>query len=272
MSSKERVLIIEDDVSLRTKFGNIVDRAGYAVDTAGTKAEALEKVRCRTYHVAMIDIMLTDDPSDRGGIECLEYIARLNEGTMPIVFSASNDVRVPVDAWKKGALDYLIKKDIRSSEDILKVLRKAVEKCELNLYGRFPMLSSYLAYPEEGWAFEDRIMHVLGADMGQAYRALDKLFEPLLPVLRKKDTEYSIYASKTQRSLEGFLWSKSIGGAIWFSLSATSDDPPPPPPNVEKLELLFDITEDKLWHGRAEIWLISKPRDEFEESLFDVKE
>lgn len=270
MSQKGRVLIIDDDGSLRTAFATIVENAGYEVDAAETRAEALEKIRRRTYQVAMIDIMLTDDPSERGGIACVEYIARLNEGTVPIVLSATSDVRAPVEAWRKGALDYLIKKDIRSSEEILDAVRRGVEKCSVNFYGPFERLTGYLGYPEAGWSFEDTLMRVLGADMGKGYGAMDKLFAPLLPVLRAKNSSYTIVADAKRRSMEGFLWSKSIGGAIWFSLSAGFDEPAPPPSSEETIELLFDIREDKVWHGRARVWRMSKPRDFFDESLFDI--
>jgi len=218
----------------------------------------------------MVDIMLTDHPSDRGGIECLEYMAQLNEGTEPIVLSATNDVRVPVDAWKKGAIDYLIKKDIRSSEGILDALRKASEKCKLHLHGSLPMFTSYLAYPEEGWALEDHLIKILGADMGKTYGILDKVFAPLLPVLREKNARYSIYENKAYRCLQGFLWSKSIGAAIWFGIAGRNEDAPPPPTNVQQPKLLYDISEDILWHGNAKIWQVTKPRDDFHESLADV--
>lgn len=68
MKNKKRVLVVEDKAEIaRVLRQNLCD-AGYDVDTAGSKTEALEKIRCRTYHVSLVDIMLTlDDEFDRGG-------------------------------------------------------------------------------------------------------------------------------------------------------------------------------------------------------------
>lgn len=90
-------------------------RAGFAVDIATTKEEAFEKIRRRTYHVAMIDVNLTDysggDGNDRSGIEIVKSINAQKEGTKCIVISGERGSEVPVDAHDAGIDKYIIKSE-----------------------------------------------------------------------------------------------------------------------------------------------------------------
>jgi len=263
-----RVLIIEDDEGLLRRLQGIISRAGYEVDTATTKPEALEKARCRTYHVAMIDIMLSDDPSDRGGIDCLEYISRLDEGTNVIVLSHTDDVRVPVDAWKKGALTYLVKKDIRSSEEILKELRQAFETCTLSLYGPYSTLSAYLSGTNDVMSFEQGLMNILGRGKDRINSVLEPVFAPLLPVLRPKHIIPPVSANAQKRVLTSLVWSKAAGGPLWLSISTESGELLEPPDDCRPFSVLREQTKKRLF--TAKTWQISKPRDYFEETMYEA--
>jgi ActR/RegA family two-component response regulator len=271
MTKQDRVLIIEDNTKLQDKFKRIIFDAGYQVDVAGTKAEAIEKIRCKTYHVAMIDIMLTDDFADRGGIECLEYLKHIDEGTEAIILSATNDVRVPVESWKKGALTYLVKKDIRSSEDLVREVKIARDKCKMNFYGPFDNLAAYLAQPEMAVFFEDNLMKVLGGNISRAGSILQQLFDPILPVLRSKQHMYGVDIDKDGKRITGLLWSKAIGSAVWVSLAMGSQQPIQPPEGCEPHEVALHIDGKNTWGGQATIWCVTKPRADFNETLFDKR-
>ncbi len=271
MSAKRRVLIIEDDADLMDKLRRIVGRAGHDVDVARTKPEALEKIRCRTYHAAMIDIMLSDDPSDRGGIECLEYLQQLDEGTAAVVLSATNDVRVPVEAWKKGAITYLVKKDIRSSEDILAPLDEALENCVLRVYGPFDQLTAYLAATSDPTSFEARLMIVLGKGIGGLYELLKSVFSPLLPVLRPKPPKSAITIDPPGHRVNATLWSKALGAPVWVSLGATGAEPAEPPEECRPVTTLHEVSA-KDRRAKAKLWRITVSRDAFEESMGDSEE
>lgn len=121
-----RALVVEDDDSLGARFKRIIEGLGVPVDVANTRTQAIEQLQLHQYAVALIDIMLCDDPTDRGGIDVVERLTALRSGTAIIVVSASNDVRVPIQAWKHGAFRYLVKKDIRSSEDLREPIRDAL--------------------------------------------------------------------------------------------------------------------------------------------------
>jgi twitching motility two-component system response regulator PilH len=77
------LLVIEDDVEERVWLGDVLVRAGYAVATAATGAEALAQCRLHTFEAITLDLLLPD----MTGIELLRAIR-----SMP----AQDNVRVIV--------------------------------------------------------------------------------------------------------------------------------------------------------------------------------
>ena len=268
MKYDKRVLIVEDDIELQQEFRSIVEENNFEVDTAGNKTEALEKVRCRTYHVGMIDIMLTDDPTDRGGIDVLKYINSLQEGTQAIVLSATPDVRVPVEVWKEGALSYLIKKDIISSEDILNEVEKAYQRCQIRSYGKFTSMIAYLASPEKTPFYEDRLMRLLGGDIDLVRSAFKFVFVPLQPFLRKKNQRFSIFVDGERGMIHGLVWSKALGCAVYVSFGRKECEYVRPE-DTSVIEMVFE-EDDEEEQFKAAVWRVIAKRDEFIETLYDI--
>jgi ActR/RegA family two-component response regulator len=270
LAIKLRVLLVEDDVKLSRTIAEILEEAGYDVDTAYTKMEAFEKIRRRTYHAALIDVMLTNDLSDRGGLDVLNFLGEMREGTAAIVISQSPDVHVPVEALTdKGASDYLIKADISSSEDILKPLRMAIGGSNLVLYARLSRLTAYLGRPEKVEIFEYNLMQALSLSLDRLYLALQSVFAPVLPVLRHK-AQPAIEIDTLGKSARGLLWSKAVGSAIWVSFGVGAEEPVPPPTDTYPAHEYVTIVGDKGWNGCAKIWRVTRPREEFLETQYEV--
>jgi CheY-like chemotaxis protein len=55
---KGRVLVVDDEPAIRALVAKIVERAGFAVDTAADGAEAIEKVNQNSYAVIVLDLMM----------------------------------------------------------------------------------------------------------------------------------------------------------------------------------------------------------------------
>ncbi len=56
--NKTRVLVVDDEPAIRALVAKIVDRAGFAVDTAVDGAEALQMIDAGDYAVVVIDLMM----------------------------------------------------------------------------------------------------------------------------------------------------------------------------------------------------------------------
>ena len=60
MCERPRILVVDDDESVRKVLAAILEEEGYAVDTAKNGREAIKKSKVKFYNLALIDIRLTD--------------------------------------------------------------------------------------------------------------------------------------------------------------------------------------------------------------------
>jgi DNA-binding response OmpR family regulator len=60
MGECPRILLIDDDKTIRLTIGAILQAEGFTVDTAETGREAIEKSNVNNYNLALIDIRLPD--------------------------------------------------------------------------------------------------------------------------------------------------------------------------------------------------------------------
>ena len=263
MEEKKRVIVVEDDIEMLEFFVNGIETLGVEVDKATSKIEALEKINCRSYHVAMVDIMLTDSHSDRGGIEVIDYINSMDEGTKIVVASATSDVTVPADLIKRKIVSYLVKKHhIRKNEDFLIQIRNALSEAKLKILGDCHNLGVYLAAPEtlDFWAHS--MAHNLGVKIPEVQDCLNDLFKPLLPIIRGKNQFQLIYRDQMKKSIYGQMWSKALGKAVWVSIAHDEKDFILP----DKKLLPSMKYKNNQWNLKCSIWCLKgvKRSDYFE--------
>jgi DNA-binding NtrC family response regulator len=100
-----RILIVEDEKSLRIALADELRDAGYEVVDAPSGEEALPKIKA-----AFFDLVVTDLVMDRmSGLELLKAGKEASPGTEFILITAHATVQTAVDALKAGAIDYLTK-------------------------------------------------------------------------------------------------------------------------------------------------------------------
>jgi DNA-binding NtrC family response regulator len=58
MSGSARILVIDDDESIRRALSQTLELAGYALDTAENGKQAIEKSKANFFNLAIIDIRL----------------------------------------------------------------------------------------------------------------------------------------------------------------------------------------------------------------------
>jgi two-component system response regulator AtoC len=125
MTTPTRVLVVDDEESLRHMVSLVLSKDGFHVWTAGSGKEALEVLRTTQDH---IDICVTDVRMP--GMDGLAFIGegvRLGERSPTfIAMSAYGDEKLAVEALRRGAFDY-ISKPFQPEELSLK-LRLVVEK------------------------------------------------------------------------------------------------------------------------------------------------
>lgn len=100
-----KILIVEDEPSLREIMYRALVQERYVVETAATYAEADAKVAGYSYDCILLDIMLPDG----NGLRLLEHIKELRKRENVIIISARNSLEDKVLGLEQGADDYLPK-------------------------------------------------------------------------------------------------------------------------------------------------------------------
>jgi two-component system copper resistance phosphate regulon response regulator CusR len=100
-----RLLVVEDEKRIADFLCRGLEGAGYAVDAAGTGAEALERTHSTDYDLVILDLMLPD----MDGIAVLEHIRRAKTSPPVLILSARGSLDDRVKGLETGADDYLVK-------------------------------------------------------------------------------------------------------------------------------------------------------------------
>jgi DNA-binding NtrC family response regulator len=103
--SKARILIVDDDATIRDALERVLDYEDYAVTTAADGPKALELLAERRFDLALLDIKMPG----MDGLEVLERAKKLHEDLVCIMVSGHGTVQTAVEATKLGAFDFLEK-------------------------------------------------------------------------------------------------------------------------------------------------------------------
>src|SRR2546422_381496 len=100
-----RVLIVDDERTLRESCGSVLKLAGYNVTLCGRGQEALEVFRRTRFDVVLLDLYMSQVP----GMELLHACLETNRETLVIVMTGNPSVATSIEALRAGAWDYLPK-------------------------------------------------------------------------------------------------------------------------------------------------------------------
>lgn len=120
-----KVLIIDDEKSIRYSLREILEYEKYEVDEAKDGEEGLEKLKAHDFDICLCDIKMPK----MDGIEVLEKAMELGKDTQFIMISAHGSIETAVDATKKGAYDFISKPP--DLNRLLVTLRNALDKSSL---------------------------------------------------------------------------------------------------------------------------------------------
>ncbi|MDX9788489.1 MAG: response regulator [Desulfobacterales bacterium] len=116
------VMLVDDEERYLTTTQKLLEKKGYAVETAASGAEALAKLKKMNIHVVILDVKMPG----MGGIATLEKIKHDFPLVEVIMLTGHATVESAVEGVKLGAADYLMKPvDI---EDISEKIKSAFEK------------------------------------------------------------------------------------------------------------------------------------------------
>jgi diguanylate cyclase (GGDEF)-like protein len=119
---KAQILIVDDDVAVRTTMNEYINTAGYASDAVSCAEEALEMLEKKSFHVVITDIIL---PA-MGGLDLTKVIKKDNVADVIVMTGYSDDYSYE-EAINIGASDFVIK-PVRLEELLLRLKRVLKER------------------------------------------------------------------------------------------------------------------------------------------------
>lgn len=120
-----RILIIDDERSIRSTLKEILEYENYTVDEAEDGEKGIEQLNRNKYDVVLCDIKMPKVD----GMEVLERAMEFVPDTPFIMISAHGTIDTAVEATKKGAYDFLQKPP--DLNRLLVTVRNALEKVNL---------------------------------------------------------------------------------------------------------------------------------------------
>jgi len=100
-----KILIADDERSIRRTLKEILEFEKFTVDEAGDGLECLSKIKQSDYDVVLLDIKMPN----LDGLEALERIQQINSDIPVIMISGHANIDTAVEAVKKGAFDFISK-------------------------------------------------------------------------------------------------------------------------------------------------------------------
>ncbi|MBY0231674.1 MAG: sigma-54 dependent transcriptional regulator, partial [Gemmataceae bacterium] len=103
--SADAVLVIDDEPLIRETLAEYLAGQGFEVVAVGSGEEGLARATARPFAIALCDMQLPGI----GGLEVLERLRQLSPETSVLLITAYATVENAVEAFQKGAHDYLMK-------------------------------------------------------------------------------------------------------------------------------------------------------------------
>jgi DNA-binding NtrC family response regulator len=122
MSESARILVIDDDESVRTTVSMTLKHAGYLVDTAENGKRAIEMSEANFYNLALIDIRLPD----MEGTELLTALKETTPRMVKIIVTGYPSLQNAVRSINKRVDGYLIKPV--NPDELLRFIKENLEK------------------------------------------------------------------------------------------------------------------------------------------------
>lgn len=121
----EKILVVDDEQSLRDVLSIMLKRAGYAVTSAMDGEEAIELLNKEIFDLVITDLRMPKID----GMEVLKAVKSASPGTVVLIITAFASADSAVEAMKQGAYDYLTKPF--QVDEVQLIIRNALEKRRL---------------------------------------------------------------------------------------------------------------------------------------------
>src|SRR6185312_5189857 len=122
----QRILIVDDEDSLRTALFRTLDRKGYQVITSGSYKEAETISQSdKALDLAIVDLRLPDGD----GIDLMSKLRAIHQNIQVIILTGHASIETAVEATRKGAFHFVTKPC--NLDEIITVVERALSHSQL---------------------------------------------------------------------------------------------------------------------------------------------
>jgi len=130
MSEKNKILVVDDEISICEGIERALSLEGFQVESAYDGETGLNKIRKEAYDLVLIDVMMPGI----NGIELIHSIHAIHPETVCIIITGYATIELAVQAIKGGAYDFLTKPF--SVDELLHAVNQGLEHRQLTLQAR----------------------------------------------------------------------------------------------------------------------------------------
>ena len=124
MGEHARILVVDDDESIREVLKAILEDEGYTVESVDTAKKAIQKTKRKIYNLALIDVRLPD----MEGIELLTKMSDTTPKMRKVIITGYPTLQNAVEAVNKGADVYIVKPF--DMEKVLETIKEQLKEQE----------------------------------------------------------------------------------------------------------------------------------------------
>lgn len=167
------LLVLDDDMALRTRLGRALEQRGFDVRMAGGVAEALEAVKVSAPAFAVLDMRLDDGT----GLKVVQAIRDARPDARVVMLTGYGNIATAVAAVKAGAVDYLAKP--ADADDVARALLAA---------GDLPAAppDNPMSADRVRWEHIQRVYELCGHNVSETARRLSMHRRTLQRILAKR--------------------------------------------------------------------------------------
>jgi two-component system, NtrC family, response regulator len=115
------ILIIDDDIAIRTSLSLLLKKEGFTVSSVGTPIEALDFLRENEPQLVLLDMNFSNETTGDDGIKMLSQIKKRYPSVSVILITGWATIDLAVKGMKLGASDFIAKP--WQNEHLLKSIR-----------------------------------------------------------------------------------------------------------------------------------------------------
>jgi putative nucleotidyltransferase with HDIG domain len=122
-----RILIVDDDSTVREVIGVLLGEEGYVCATATTAEQAVDLLHATEFHLVLCDMKMPG----KDGLWLLDRLRSEQPSAAVIMLTAFGDTEAAVECLRRGAVDYLLKPP--KVTELIRAIERALAKRRLEL-------------------------------------------------------------------------------------------------------------------------------------------